>query len=256
MASIVDLSVPLTNNKHVAPRWARTKVRYQGHRFGLLAIWALFRLTPKYLRTGLGWANDTIILSTHGTTHVDAPWHYAPLSEGRPARTIDQLPLQWFYGDGVVLDMRHKRHGEAITKEDIQSALALIDYTIKPYDIVLVQTGNDRLLNTHAYFSEQPGVSAEATRWLLDQGVKLVGIDAWGWDVALPLQARQAKESGRMDVFWAAHFVGVDKEYCQIERLTNLDKLPPAGFKICAFPLKVAGGSAGPARVVAIIDDN
>jgi kynurenine formamidase len=111
------------------------------------AIWALFRLTPKYLRTGLGWANDTIILSTHGTTHVDAPWHYAPLSEGRPARTIDQLPLQWFYGDGVVLDMRHKRHGEAITSEDIQSALAPIDYTIKPYDIVLVQTGNDRLLN-------------------------------------------------------------------------------------------------------------
>jgi len=255
MVHIVDLSVPLTNNKHDAPRWARTKVRRQGHRFGLLAIWALFRLTPKYLRTGLGWANDTIILSTHGTTHVDAPWHYAPLSEGRPARTIDQLPLQWFYGDGVVLDMRHKRHGEAITSEDIQSALAPIDYTIKPYDIVLVQTGNDRLLNTHAYFSEQPGVSAEVTRWLLDQGVKLVGIDAWGWDISLPLQARQAKESGRKDVFWAAHFVGVDKEYCQIERLTNLDKLPPIGFKVCAFPLKVVGGSAGPARVVAIVDD-
>jgi len=47
----------------------------------------------------------------------------------------------------------------------------------------------------------------------------------------------------------------VDKEYCQIERLTNLDKLPPIGFKVCAFPLKVVGGSAGPARVVAIVDD-
>ena len=98
-------------------------------------------------------------------------------------------------------------------------------------------------------------MSADATRWLLDQGVKLVGIDAWGWDVALPLQARRAKESGRHDVFWTAHFVGVDKEYCQIERLTNLDKLPPVGFKVCAFPLKVVGGSAGPARVVALVDD-
>jgi kynurenine formamidase len=108
------------------------------------AIWALFRLTPKYLRTGLGWANDTIILSTHGTTHVDAPWHYAPVR--RAARQNDRsTAAQWFYGDGVVLDMRHKRHGEAITSEDIQSALAPIDYTIKPYDIVLVQTGNDRL---------------------------------------------------------------------------------------------------------------
>ena len=254
MAHIVDLSVSLATNTNQAPRWARTRVRRQGHRFGLLAIWALFRLTPRYLRTRLGWANDTITLSTHGTTHVDAPWHYAPWSEGQPARTIDQLPLEWFYGDGVVLDMRHKRHGEAISVADIEAALARIGHTVQPGEIVLVQTGNDRLLGRKAYFYEQPGVSAEATRWLLERGMKVVGIDAWGWDVALRVQARRAKESGRADVFWAAHFVGVEREYCQIERLTNLDKLPPAGFKVCAFPLKVAGGSAGPARVVAILD--
>ena len=98
-------------------------------------------------------------------------------------------------------------------------------------------------------------MSAAATRWLLDQGVKVVGIDAWGWDVALPVQAQQAKASRRRDLFWAAHFVGVEREYCQIERLTNLDKLPPFGFRVCAFPLKVAGGSAGPARVVALVED-
>jgi kynurenine formamidase len=57
-------------------------------------------------------------------------------------------------------------------------------------------------------------------------------------------------------VFWAAHYVGIDKEYCHIERLTNLDQLPPTGFTICAFPLKVKGGSAGPARVVALIHDD
>jgi len=54
---------------------------------------------------------------------------------------------------------------------------------------------------------------------------------------------------------WAAHFVGVDREYCQIERLTNLEQLPPFGFKVCAFPLKVERGSAGPARVVALVED-
>jgi hypothetical protein len=47
----------------------------------------------------------------------------------------------------------------------------------------------------------------------------------------------------------------VEREYCQIERLTNLDKLPPFGFRVCAFPLKVAGGSAGPARLVALVED-
>jgi kynurenine formamidase len=251
---IVDLSVPLDDDKGWAPRAMRTRVTRQGHKFGRIAIWALFRLTPKYLRGGLGWANDTIALSTHGTTHVDAPWHYAPTSEGKPARTIDQLPLEWFYADGVVLDCRHRGHGEAIEIADLETALAAIGYTLKPRDIVLIRTGGDARLGTREYFTHGAGVSAEATRWLIDRGVKVMGIDAWGWDVALPVQAQRAKATGRDDIFWAAHYVGIDKEYCQIERLSNLGALPPTGFKVCAFPLKVVGGSAGPARVVAILN--
>jgi kynurenine formamidase len=252
---IVDLSVPLDNDKAWAPRAMRTRVTRQGHRFGRLAIWFLFRLTPRYLRGGLGWANDTIALSTHGTTHVDAPWHYGPTSEGRPARTIDQLPLDWFYGDGVVLDCRHRVHGEAIEIADLEAALAQIGYHLKAGDIVLIRTDGDRRLGTPDYFTHGAGVSAAGTRWLIDQGVKLMGIDAWGWDVALPVQARLAKATGRADIFWAAHYVGIDREYCQIERLTNLGALPSVGFKVCAFPLKVVGGSAGPARVVALVDE-
>ncbi len=151
--------------------------------------------------------------------------------------------------------MRHKRDGEGIAVDDVKKALVDINYTIKPMDIVLIQTGNDRMLGTPEYFTRGAGMSAPATRWILDQGVKVTGIDSWGWDVALPTLARQAKETGRSDLFWEAHFVGVDKEYCHIERLTNLDKLPPFGFKVCCFPLKVRGGSAGPARVVAILED-
>ena len=86
-------------------------------------------------------------------------------------------------------------------------------------------------------------------------GCKSYGHRLVGMDVSLPTLARQAKETGRSDLFWGAHFVGVDKEYCHIERLTNLDKLPSFGFKVCCFPLKVRGGSAGPARVVAILKD-
>lgn len=252
---IVDLSVPLDDDRAWAPRAMRTRVRRQGHRFGSFAIWLLFRLTPRYLRGGLGWANETIALSTHGTTHVDAPWHYAPISEERPARTIDQLPLDWFYGDGVVLDFHHKAHGEAIEQAEVEAALARIDYRLKAGDIVLIRTDGDRRLGTPDYFTHGAGVSAAATYWLIAQGVKLMGIDAWGWDVALPVQAARAKATGRSDIFWAAHYVGIDREYCQIERLTNLAALPPSGFKVCAFPLKVVGGSAGPARVVALLDE-
>ncbi len=81
-----------------------------------------------------------------------------------------------------------------------------------------------------------------------------MGIDSWGWDIPLKLQAEKAKKEKRSDIFWAAHFVGKDKEYCHMERLTNLDKLPPFGFKVCCFPLKIKRASAGPSRVVAIME--
>lgn len=250
---VVDLSVPLADDKAWAPRWARTKLKRSGHRTGARHIRLLFRLPSRYLRTGLGWANDHISLSTHGTTHVDAPWHYAPTSEGKPARTIDELPLEWFYGDGVVVDVTDKPDGSAVTVEDLENALA--GHEIRPGDIVLFRSGGDRRLGTRAYFTQGVGVSAEATRWLLDRGVRVVGTDCWGWDRPLHLQAAEAKETGKNDVFWAAHYVGVDREYCQIERLANLDRLPRHGFKVCCFPLKVQGGSAGPARVVALVDE-
>jgi kynurenine formamidase len=66
------------------------------------------------------------------------------------------------------------------------------------------------------------------------------------------MQAQEALESGEQGVFWAAH--QADLPYSQIERLVNLGELPPTGFKVACFPLRVVGGSAAPARVVAILD--
>ena len=86
----------------------------------------LFGLAPRHLRTGLGWSNDVLKLSTHGTTHVDAPWHYAPTCEGAKARTIDELPLEYFHGRGVVLDVRQLDPAAAASTEDLQAALARV----------------------------------------------------------------------------------------------------------------------------------
>ena len=252
---VVDLSVPLDNDRHWAPWWARNHVKRQSHAFGAKVIRWLLGLKPKHLKTGTGWANDVIKLSTHGTTHVDAPWHYGPQCEGKPARTIDQMPLEWFHGPGVVLDVRDIGDERPANADDLRLACERIDVKIQPGDIVLIQTGNDRLLGSPAYFTTGPGVSADATHWLLDQGVKVTGIDAWGWDYPLKRQAEEAIRTGRDDVFWEAHYVGIDREYCHMERLANLDQLPPHGFTICAFPLKVVGGSAGPARVVALVGE-
>jgi kynurenine formamidase len=62
-----------------------------------------------------------------------------------------------------------------------------------------------------------------------------------------------ALDLGKPGVFWAAHQSNL--AYSQIERLVNLKVLPPFGYKVACFPLKRRGGSAGPARVVAILPD-
>jgi kynurenine formamidase len=83
--------------------------------------------------------------------------------------------------------------------------------------------------------------------------VRVMGIDAWGWDAPLNLQAEQAKEADAPGIFWAAH--QADIPYCQIERLCNLGSLPSDGFTVACFPLRIVAASAAPARVVAILDE-
>jgi len=143
-----------------------------------------------------------------------------------------------------------------IITEDVKAALAKINYTLKARDIVLIQTDTDKMWGKAEYFNSGAGVSGPATRWLIDQGIKVMGIDTWGWDQPFWAQKERFKATGDKSVIWEAHRVGKDKEYCQIEKLANLDLLPrPFGFKISCFPVKVKGGSAGWTRVVAMFED-
>lgn len=190
----------------------------------------------------------------HIGTHCDAPIHYGPSSEGKPARTIDQLPLEEFIGDGVILDMRHKEPRSGISVEDLQKALADMNYTIKPRDIVLIMTGYDKHIYTEKYLRDQPGMTGEATEWLIDQGVKLMGIDAYTFDRPFGAMVEDVK-SGNKSALFPAHFMGRKKEYYHIEKLANLDAVPVRhGFKFCAFPIKVKGGTAGSVRAVAMVE--
>jgi kynurenine formamidase len=212
----------------------------------------MFGVPARLLRDGEGWAVEEFTrLGTHSTTHVDAPWHYNSRVAGARAQTIDELPLEWFFGPGVVLDMTAKADGDAVTADDVQGELERIGHELAEHDIVLVHTGRDAHYAAPDYMIRGPGVTAEATRWLYDRGVRVMGIDAWGWDAPLNLQAQEALERDEPGIFWAAH--QADLPYCQIERLFNLAALPPTGFTVACFPLRIVGGSAGPTRAVAIL---
>jgi kynurenine formamidase len=251
---IIDLSKTIQYNPG-DPFFMKVKIKHKPHRKARWLIRYLglpFRLFPKNF---IGWADDSIQqMGVHSTTHLDAPWHYAPTSEGKPAKTIDQVPLEWCYGDGIVIDMKHKADFEAITVEDIQQFLSKNNLSLTPGLIVLIKTGRDKHMGTKEFFERGTGMSAQATAWLIDQGIKVMGIDQWGWDLPLRYMVQKAKESGNAELFWEGHLVGRDKEYCHLEQLTNLDALPYQGFKVALFPLKIKGASAAPARVVAIMD--
>jgi kynurenine formamidase len=248
----VDLSAPITADPPELPDLVRTEIDCADHQRGAQDIKAMFGVGPELLRDGEGWAVETFLrFGTHNSTHVDAPYHYNSTIGGRPAKTIDELELAWFHAPGVVLDFTAKADGDAVTAEEVEQELARIGHELAPLDVVLVRTGRDAQYGTLEYIGVGPGVTPEATQWLYERGVRVMGIDAWGWDRPLWMQAEDAKREQRPGIFWAAH--QMDLEYAQIERLCNLAELPPMGFTVSCFPLRIAGASAAPARVVAIL---
>jgi kynurenine formamidase len=194
-----------------------------------------------------------VTLSTHSGSHVDAPAHYGNRADGRPARTIDQVPLSWCCGDGVVLDMTHKRAGDGIAQEDVSGCLDRLGYELKPNDVVLIRTDASTHFDQPGYELRHAGLRRSATEWLVDRGVKLIGIDAWGLDRPFDVMAEEAR-AGSTEQFWESHLLGREKEYCQIERVCGLSRLPrPHGFWVAAFPVKLRAASAGWTRVVAFV---
>ena len=251
---IIDLSKPIQYNNS-DPWFMKVKIKHKPHQKAKWLIRLLglpFKLFPEGF---VGWADDTIKkMGVHSTTHLDAPWHYSPTTNGQRSKTIDEVPLEWCYGEGLVIDMKHKVDFDPITVKDINGFLLENKLAIKEGMIVLVKTGRDKFNGTKDFHKIGTGMSAKATEWLIDKGIKVMGIDSWGWDLPLPYMMKKAKETGNPELFWEAHLVGREKEYCHMEQLVNLDALPYTGFKVAAFPLKIVGASAGPARVVAIFE--
>jgi kynurenine formamidase len=250
---IIDLSVTISEEiKEPLP----TKIVYEDHKEGAKKMGGkLFEGLTDVFIEGNGPAGEFLSVTSHCGTHVDAPYHYYPTCEGKPSRTIDEMPLDWFFHDGVVLDFTDKPDGYMFEPEDLIEKLAAINYTLKPYDIVLIRCDADKRIHDADFVRIHVGASAKATHWLIDQGIKVMGTDGWGWDIPLHIQAEDFRNNPRPGIIWQAHYVGIEKEYCQIEKLANLEALPAFGFKVACFPAKIKGASAGWTRAVAIIED-
>ena len=156
---LIDLSVPLEHDAPSEPLPA--KIHYVTHEAeGLAQMQQFFgvRVEDLVWSGGKGWAVEEIHAITHTGTHVDAPYHYGPLSEGKPARRIDEVPLEWCYAPGVILDVRSLPAGVEITVDFLRQALERIGYSLQPLDIVLLQTGCDQRIQIQGILrSTRPG---------------------------------------------------------------------------------------------------
>jgi len=213
------------------------------------------RLVREDLPEGKGWAVEFVKLSTHNGTHMDATWHFHSTTDSgtTPAPSIDEAPLDRFFRPGVKRDFSHLPHGHVVTAAEVEAELARICYELESLDIVLVQSG--AVYGTEGFTDQGVGLGAAATLWLTERGVEVVGTDAWSRDAPFSHTARRWAESRDPSIIWEGRKAGRIRPYYQIEKLANLASLPPPGFMVSCFPVKIERASAGWIRAVAILEE-
>src|SRR5713226_5759201 len=255
--TIVDLSIYLENDVVSDPPAYRPKIDYINHQMSVPELVSFFPgLKGEDLPDGEAWAIERVQLITHNGTHLDAPYHFAStMNRGERAITIDEVPLEWCFQPGVKLDFRHLPDGYVATAKDVEAELARIGHALKPLEIVLVNTAAGAAYGRPDYVATGCGMGREATLFLLRQGVRVTGTDGWSWDAPFVHTREKYLKTGDAGLIWEGHKAGREIGYCHIEKLHNLEALPPAGFTVSCFPVKVRAGSAGWTRAVAILPE-
>ena len=192
-------------------------------------------------------AMDHVETYTHAGTHVDAPYRFGPGVDGQRARTVDELPLEWFYGDGVLLDLSPKAPGERISAADVQGELERVGCRLGGGKIVLLRTGAANHFADDPAFTElSPRLDREALVWLLEQGVRVVGFGAESLDGPVGPMV-EALRAGDRAAFFPIHRLGREREFCLIAKMDLARLTRSYGFKVAAFPIKLgAAARAGP----------
>lgn len=258
MQSFIDLSIPIESGVASDPPGLQVEIEYIGHeqtKEALVKRWA-GQLDITQLPDGEGYAIEHIKLTPHNGTHMDSPWHYSStMEDGSRSKTIDEIPLEWCVGRGVKLDFRACAPGYMVTVEDMNNELARVGHQLKPMDIVLINTAAGARYGHDDYLTSGCGVSKEATHFLIDNGIRIAGTDAWSWDAPNVHAVKRFLEDRDHSKVLEGHKAGRKDVFCHMEKVGNLASLPGNGFTVFCFPVKIKGASGGWTRCVAKLDD-
>lgn len=192
----------------------------------------------KKLNSNLGFATRNILINEHGPTHCDAVYEYNPSGP-----TIDKMPLEYFWGSAICLDLSHITAASYIEPQDLQKALELSCQTINKGDIVLIYTGHyNRSYGSDAWLTTYSGLSYASSLWLAKAGVVNIGVDAPSIDHP-------------DDTEFSGHKVCGEYGMTNTENLCNLEQVKNKRFLYFGLPLKIREGTGSPIRAVAIVED-
>lgn len=179
-----------------------------------------------------------ITFNDHIGTHVDAPLHLVP-----GGRSVDQLPLDAFYGTAVVLDIPKGPNG-GVTVEDLAAAQPKIERG----DIVVICSGWGRKLTEPDYGTHHPYLTDDGARWLVAKGVRMVGMDVQSIDLPHSLREKGFRYTSLRTV--------LEGGIPALMNLTNLEPVLRTRVTLFALPIAFTGSEGAPARVVAILDQS
>ncbi|KAB3530527.1 cyclase family protein [Alkaliphilus serpentinus] len=186
----------------------------------------------------LGFSARNLLISEHGGTHCDAVWEYKP-----SGATIENMPLEYFWGSAICIDLSHIPPTRYIEPKDLEQAVAKSGLKIEKGDILLMYTGHhDRHYGTDKWQTTYTGLSYAAAKWLAEAGVVNIGVDAPAIDHP-------------DDINFSGHLVCGEYDITNTENLLNLHLLVNKRFLYFGLPLKIRGGSGSPIRAVALLEE-
>lgn len=186
----------------------------------------------------VGFSARNLLISEHGGTHSDAIWEYKP-----GGATIDNMPLTHFWGSAICIDVSHIPPSRRIEPRDLQEAVRKSGQSLQPGDIVLLYTGHfDRYFDTDQWQTTYSGLSYEGAKWLAEQGVVNIGVDAPAIDHP-------------EDVDFSGHLVCGEYDITNTENLCNLHLVVNRRFLYMGLPLRIRDGSGSPIRAVALLEE-
>jgi kynurenine formamidase len=178
-----------------------------------------------------------IVMGTHTGTHVDAPRHFIP-----GGASIDQLPLEPFMGPASVVDFTGARPLQEMQVADFERQLG--DRRVER--LVMRFDWSDHW-GSLKYYAEHPYISDAAAAWLVERGVRLLGMDTAQADS--PKNGRGAERDSPV------HKILLGAGIIKLEYLTNLRELRASEIELIALPIKIRDADGAPVRCVAIVNE-